>query len=239
MPRKSTPDEIRARFDSSVERFADLEIGQTSTVDSTFVMRLVAEVAAAANHKATHVLDIGCGAGNYTLSLLRYLPALNVTLVDLSRPMLNRAVDRIQQATSGNVTAVQADIRDWPAGREQFDIVLAAAVLHHLRGDEEWRSVFAKLHAALKPGGGLWVFDLVESSLPAVEGVMKDRYGAYLTELKDAEYRRQVFDYIAEEDSPRSVVWQLDLLRETGFSPVEILHKNICFAAFGGMKTAG
>jgi tRNA (cmo5U34)-methyltransferase len=42
--------------------------------------------------------------------------------------------------------------------------VLAAAVLHHLRADQEWRDVFAAFHRALRPGGSLWVFDLVESS---------------------------------------------------------------------------
>ena len=30
----------------------------------------------------------------------------------------------------------------------------------------------------------------------------------------------------------------IDLLREVGFSQVEVLHKNGCFAAFGAFKTA-
>jgi tRNA (cmo5U34)-methyltransferase len=33
-------------------------------------------------------------------------------------------------------------------------------------------------------------------------------------------------------------MFQLDLLRSVGFSDVEILHKNSCFAAFGGIKGA-
>jgi tRNA (cmo5U34)-methyltransferase len=31
-------------------------------------------------------------------------------------------------------------------------------------------------------------------------------------------------------------MFQLDLLRQVGFQQVEILHKNSCFAAFGGIK---
>lgn len=46
----------------------------------------------------------------------------------------------------------------------------------------------------------------------------------------------QVFNYIAQEDSPRSLMFQLDLLRSVGFNQVEVLHKNSCFAAFGGIK---
>ena len=50
------------------------------------------------------------------------------------------------------------------------------------------------------------------------------------------EYRDQVFAYVAQEDSPRPLMFQLDLLRSVGFREVEILHKNSCFAAFGAIK---
>ena len=31
-------------------------------------------------------------------------------------------------------------------------------------------------------------------------------------------------------------MFQLDLLREVGFSQVDVPHKNACFAAFGAVK---
>jgi tRNA (cmo5U34)-methyltransferase len=65
---------------------------------------------------------------------------------------------------------------------------------------------------------------------------MWTRYGDYLTGLKDETYRNQVFAYIAQEDTPRPLLFQLDLLRQVGFRQVEVLHKNSCFAAFGGIK---
>jgi tRNA (cmo5U34)-methyltransferase len=109
-------------------------------------------------------------------------------------------------------------------------------VLHHLRGEAQWRAVFAKLYAALKPGGSLWISDLIEHSTEAVQALMWQRYGDYLTDLRDEAYRETVFDYIAQEDTPRPLLFQLDLLREVGFRQVEILHKNSVFAAFGGVK---
>ena len=81
--------------------------------------------------------------------------------------------------------------------------MLAAAVLHHLRTDEEWRDVFTAFHRALRPGGSVWVFDLVESSIPAVQQLMWRRYGEYLTRLKDEAYRDHVFAYVEKEDTPR------------------------------------
>ena len=233
---KSTVEEIRQRFDADVERFSNLETGQSATVDAPLVMALVAEAAAATTPHARHALDVGCGAGNYTLKLLERLPNLDATLMDLSQPMLDRARERVSRATAGRITTIQADIREVELPDEEFDIVLAAAVLHHLRADQEWRDVFAAFHRALRPGGSLWVFDLVESSIPAVGRLMHQRYGAYLTRLKDESYRDQVFAYVEKEDTPRPLLFQLDLLCQVGFAQVEVLHKNLCFGAFGAVK---
>src|SRR3954468_20111839 len=77
---KSSADEIRQRFDADVERFSDLDTGQSATVDSPLAMALVAEAAAATTPHARHALDVGCGAGNYTLKLLERLPDLDANL---------------------------------------------------------------------------------------------------------------------------------------------------------------
>src|SRR5438309_6900155 len=139
---KSSVDEIRQHFDADVERFSNLETGQSATVDAPLAMALVAQAAAATTPHARHVLDVGCGAGNYTLKLLQHVPNLDVTLIDLSKPMLDRAKERVRQATAGGITTIQGDIREIRLPEGQFDVILAAAVLHHLRTDVEWRAVF-------------------------------------------------------------------------------------------------
>jgi tRNA (cmo5U34)-methyltransferase len=233
---KSTVDEIRERFDHDVERFSNLEVGQTTTIDSPLMLELVTQAAATTNPGATHILDVGCGAGNYTLKLLGELPDVDITLIDLSNPMLTRATERISAFSDGSIQALQGDIRDLELPPAQFDIILAAAVLHHLRGDTDWQQVFSKFHRILKPGGSLWIVDLVEQSTEAIQAFMWARYGMYLTNLKDEAFRELVFSYIEKEDTPRPLIYQLDLLRAMGFENIEILHKNNLFAAFGGIK---
>src|SRR5450631_659028 len=125
---KSTVNEIRQRFDADVERFSNLETGQSATADAPLALALVAQAAAATTPHARHVLDVGCGAGNYTLKLLERMPNLDVTLIDLSKPMLNRAKERVSQATSGRITTIQGDIREVELPDREFDIVLAAAI---------------------------------------------------------------------------------------------------------------
>jgi len=233
---KSTVQQIRERFDNDVERFSHLETGNSAQVDSVLSLELIAEAAAGTNPDARSLLDVGCGAGNYSLKILQRLPSLDVTLLDLSQPMLQRAQQRVSVATRGRVCTLQTDIREAPLEEQQFDIIVAAAVLHHLRTEEQWRAVLAKLHRTLKPAGTLWIFDLVQHAMPEVEHQMWDRYGHYLTAMKDESYRDYVFGYIEQEDTPRPLLFQLELLRATGFREVDLLHKNACFAAFGARK---
>jgi tRNA (cmo5U34)-methyltransferase len=233
---KSTPDQIRQRFDADVERFSNLETGQSATMDPPLVLDLIADAASATNPNAQSILDIGCGAGNYTLKLLDKVSPSQITLIDLSRPMLDRAVQRISAVSNAKITPRQGDIRSLDLGENQFDIVVAAAVLHHLREDSEWQAVFSAIHRSLKLAGSFWVSDLVTHDNPAVRQVMWQRYGEYLTKLKDETYRDHVFAYIEQEDTPRSLTFQLNLLQQVGFRQIEVLHKNNCFAAFGGIS---
>jgi tRNA (cmo5U34)-methyltransferase len=234
--RKSTVKEIKERFDKDVERFSNLDIGQTTTVDAAKAMNLTTTAAALTTPKATNILDIGCGAGNYTLKLLQHIPDTPVTLIDLSKPMLDRAQQRISEVSTGTITTIQGDIREIELGTEQYDIVLAAAVLHHLRTDNEWTNVFKKIYDSLRPGGSFWIFDLVTHTIPQIQEHIWKQYGEYLVEYKDTEFRELVYGYITKEDTPKSLTYQTNLLQKTGFKNTTILHKNLCYAAFGAIK---
>lgn len=236
MNQKSTIEEITWRFDNDVERFANIETGQVSTIDATISLELITEAAKRIVPGATQLLDLGCGAGNYTLMMLKKMPGLNCTLVDLSRNMLNKAFERVSRQTDGEVKIVQGDIRNVPLPEQHFDIILAGAVLHHLRDDKDWETTFRKLYHLLNPNGCLMISDLVTQELPVISAYTWENYGHYLEGIGGESYREKVMDYIDKEDSPRSVTYQLELMKKAGFRTTEILHKNMCFAAFGGLK---
>jgi tRNA (cmo5U34)-methyltransferase len=233
---KATNDEIRVRFDNDVDRFSNLNTGQATTIDAPLTMELCTEAAKYINPNAKNLLDIGCGAGNYTLRMLSKISNLNCTLNDLSMPMLQKAKERVSLQTPGKVTIIQGDMRNLNLPDNHFDIILAAATLHHLRDDSDWELVFTKMYKTLKPGGSIWISDLITHDSLPLNQLFKDKYAAYLETLGGAEYRQKVLDYIAHEDTPRSVNYQTDLLKRVGFTNVEVLHKNSYFAAFGGIK---
>ncbi len=233
---KSTVKEIKERFDNDVERFSNLDTGQIATIDAKISLELLTEASKRINPKAQYLLDIGCGAGNYSLKMLTKIADLNCTLVDLSKPMLEKAKERVSVKTNSTVEIIQGDIREVVLKDNSFDIILAGAVLHHLRNDNDWETTFRKLFRLLKPGGCLMISDLITQETSAVNEYTWERYGDYLESVDGKEYRKKVFEYIEKEDSPRSMTYQLELMKKIGFKKTEILHKNMCFGAFGGIK---
>ncbi|MBS1598907.1 MAG: class I SAM-dependent methyltransferase [Bacteroidetes bacterium] len=233
---KSTVSEIRERFDKDVERFSNLDTGQVTTVDAEISLELITECAKIIKPDAIQLLDIGCGAGNYTLKMLSKLPQLKCTVIDLSKPMLDRAQERVSKVSKNKIEIIQGDIREIDLQENHFDIILAGAVLHHLREDADWEFVFKKLFNALTRGGCLMISDLVAQDSVLVNDFIWTKYGDYIEKIGGKEYRQKVLDYVAKEDSPRSLNFQMELMKKIGFSNIEILHKNVCFAAYCAIK---
>ena len=157
---KSTTKEIMERFDKDVERFSDVNTGQQATLDAPLCLELITDAAKAVNPFSRNLLDIGCGAGNYSLKMISKVPGLNCTLVDLSMPMLLKARERISGQTNGKIEIFQQDFREVELADEHYDTILAGAVLHHLREEQDWEFVFRKLFKCLKKGGGACGFQI-------------------------------------------------------------------------------
>ena len=169
---KSSIKEIKERFDDDVERFSNLEIGQQAIIDATLMMDLLANAAATTTPHAKRLLDIGCGAGNNTIKTLRCLNGLDCDLVDLSLPMLEKARERILKEKSGKIRLFQGDIRGIELGRDTYDVVLAAAVLHHLRDESDWKFVFTKIFDAVSPNGSFCISDMISHDIPVIHELM-------------------------------------------------------------------
>jgi tRNA (cmo5U34)-methyltransferase len=231
---KASVEEIRERFDNDVERFSNLNTGQMSTQDAALVLEIIAATAKRVTPDAKRLVDLGCGAGNFSLKLSSVFSLERITLVDLSANMLDRAMERLAPL-GAELRPLQRDVRDLDLEPESQDVIVAAAVLHHLRAEVEWAAVFAQLFQSLRPGGSLWIWDLISHDIPGVQAEMWARYGDYLASLKGEAYRDHVYAYVEYEDSPRSVAFQLHHLRAAGFS-ADVIHKNGSFAAIAAWK---
>lgn len=95
--------------------------------------------------KGSIVLDLGCGTGNYTVTLQR--TAKTVVGVDLSAGMLDRA-----RSKSHDLTLARGDIARLPFACDAFDGAFAIQVLHHIR---EKRRFLCEANRVLRKGASL------------------------------------------------------------------------------------
>ena len=233
---KSSPEAIRRNFDQQVERFSNLETGQTTAIDSPLCMELVARSAALLNPNAKKIMDLGCGAGNYAVKITTLLPNVDCTLIDLSANMLEKAEARVNEIISGTVTKIQGDYRDIPMEENSYDVITAGTTLHHLREDQEWELVFAKIFKALKPGGTFWINDIVIGETNEIDRMMLDGWLSILQKQIITVEIEMYLERYETEDTPRTLSYQLNLMKQVGFSETIVLHKHFNFAAFGARK---
>jgi SAM-dependent methyltransferase len=93
------------------------------------------------------VLEIGCGTGQLTRSLLAR--GLRVTAVEPGQQLLARARDQLHGL--GNVQFVNARLEDAQLPHDQYASVFSASAIHWIDPDVSWR----KLADALVDGGTL------------------------------------------------------------------------------------
>lgn len=233
---KSSPEAIRANFDSQVERFSNLETGQTTAIDSPLCMELVARSAALLNPLAKRVMDLGCGGGNYAVKVTSFLPDVDCTLIDLSANMLAKAKERVLENINGTVMAIQGDYRDISLEENAYDVITAGTTLHHLREEAEWELVFTKVYRALSSGGTFWINDIVLGETEELNRMMLDGWLSVLQKQVSPEEVDMYMERYESEDTPRTLSYQLNLMKQVGFQETMVLHKHFNFAAFGARK---
>lgn len=94
------------------------------------------------------VLDAGCGSGRVTRMLLERLPRGRVVAVDSAPSMVAHAREALDPARS---TVLQGDLTELRLD-EPVDAAFSNAVFHWIA---DHATLFARLHAALRPGGRL------------------------------------------------------------------------------------
>ena len=94
------------------------------------------------------VYDLGCGAGNISRALQARWPGAQITGIDGSPEMLERA-----RAETPDITWVEADMKDWRPDAPA-DLIYSNAALHWL---DDHETLFPHLLGQLAPGGYLAV----------------------------------------------------------------------------------
>ncbi len=138
--------DLVADYDSRHEGFRDFEQEARKIV------------AALGLSEDSTVLDIGCGTGGLTTHFAR--TCKHVYAVDISEAMISALAGKLQEQGLDNVSPVQSGFLTYHHEGEAPDAIVANITLHHL--PDFWKQIaLCRLYDLLKPGGGLFLTDVV------------------------------------------------------------------------------
>ena len=124
-----------------------------------------------ASPEAAEVLVAGCGTGAELLEALAQRPDWRLTALDPSAEMLQEARRRLgeQSSIQWQQSTVEALV-DTPGMAGRFAGALSVLVLQSLPDDGSKLAFLTALARCLKPGAQLVLVDLMQTSLPSLEG---------------------------------------------------------------------
>jgi tRNA (cmo5U34)-methyltransferase len=191
-------------------------------------------------HAPRRLLDLGCGPGEMTRRMARQHPTADVTCVDSSDVMIERAREAMAGHPGASRFVVANVLDDWVADAGRADCVTALNVIHHLE-DIEKRAVFERVATVLEPGGLFVLCDRV-----AIDPRLMEQTIALWNRMRrlhdhpalpaSYDYETYLADNVAGGDLPGCLEDQLVWLREAGFEPVTCFWQYANRAVFGGRR---
>ena len=130
------------------------------------------------------VADIGCGAGDLTIPLAKYVFDGKVYAVDVDAEALKVAAERAGKVHLGNVETVLSKRTKVPLDKESLDGAILANVLHETSRP---KSLLKEVSRMLRPGGWAAVIEWAEEGhgdgTPASKRVSRDQVSAMAEEV--------------------------------------------------------
>jgi len=153
------------------------------------------------------VLDIGCGSGGITVSLVTDYQAAHVTGIDIEEPGCQSARGRAQQAgVADRITVQQVVPGPIPLADESFDIVFSKDSIVHIA---DKHGLAQDVYRLLKPGGWFVASDWLISHDDEPSPEMK-----HYIQLEDLDFG------IASPERYRLA------LEQSGFVGIEMVNRN-------------
>ncbi len=143
--------------DANVSRFNEMAKSWDEEPRRVAMGAAIARAVAAriGGNQRPRLMDYGCGTGLCSLPLAGR--CASVLGVDSSTEMLARLEAKARAAGLGQVTTRRHDLTAEPLAEGEFDVILCAMTLHHVR---EVGPLLSRFHAMLSPGGLLALADL-------------------------------------------------------------------------------
>lgn len=187
------------------------------------LMQILTANAETSTKAPERALDLGTGSGVTADAVLKALPRVTVTAVDLFPEMIEDARHRLAP-WGERVRLVPSDNTEYlRANRETFDIVTAAFCIHHLdvAGKQD---IFTRIYDALHPGGLFILLDLTTFSDSILRAHARRDTESYMrSRVTDPDVQAEWLNHWNNINKPDPADDQVAWLRKAGF-----LAETVC-----------
>jgi ubiquinone/menaquinone biosynthesis C-methylase UbiE len=130
-----------------------------SQVNQVFVNDLLTFLPSSIRETAFSVLDVGAGTAQIPIALCQKHTHAQIVAIDMAQHMLTVGQANVERAGFKNRIRLQlCDAKQMPFADASFDCVMSNSIVHHI---PDPASVFAEMARVVKPGGVLFVRDLL------------------------------------------------------------------------------
>src|SRR5262245_23687428 len=179
------------------------------------------------------MLDLGAGTGLLSALVAEVYPQAEITLVDISEEMLNKARERL--ATQGSRFRFLALDLTQAALSGQYHVVMSALSIHHLPHSAK-QALFREVYHKLLPGGIFINADQVLGPTPELEQAYK---AAWLRQVRARGVSEAALPAALQrmkEDQESRLADQLAWRSEAGFQQAHCYYQYYFFAVYAGSK---
>ncbi|WP_310601552.1 class I SAM-dependent methyltransferase [Anaerosporobacter sp.] len=178
------------------------------------------------------MIDLGCGTGTISKAVKTSFSNVDITCVDVAENMLEIAKDKI----GGDVNCIQADFNTFQFPKK-YNLIVSSLALHHLETDNDKKEFYKKIYSALTDDGIFINLDVVLGSDEKLQKVYIDKWKEFMLQnVSEEEVANKWLPNYYAEDRPTQLVTHLAMLKECGFSYIDVVYKYYNYAVYMGKK---